>query len=61
MTCTHELFSLFQSEVEDTIKRLNLHKGVIGTIVVNTEGMILLLHLNFKLTNSFSLLRNQNS
>ncbi|ELT98680.1 hypothetical protein CAPTEDRAFT_219151 [Capitella teleta] len=27
------------SEVEDTIKRLNLHKGVIGTIVVNTEGI----------------------
>ena len=27
------------SEVEETLKRLVAHKGVIGTIVVNTDGV----------------------
>uniref|UniRef100_H2Z583 Dynein light chain roadblock n=1 Tax=Ciona savignyi TaxID=51511 RepID=H2Z583_CIOSA len=27
------------SEVEETIKRIQSHKGVIGTIVVNSEGI----------------------
>jgi len=27
------------SEVEDTLKRIQSHRGVIGTIVVNNEGM----------------------
>ncbi|XP_039277516.1 dynein light chain roadblock-type 2 isoform X2 [Nilaparvata lugens] len=27
------------SEVEDTLKRIQSHKGVIGTIVVNSEGI----------------------
>ena len=27
------------SEVEETLKRLVSHKGVIGTIVVNNEGV----------------------
>jgi len=26
------------SEVEDTLKRIQSHRGVIGTIVVNNEG-----------------------
>lgn len=29
------------SEVEDTLKRIQSHRGVIGTIVVNSEGRIL--------------------
>jgi len=28
----------FQSEVEDTLKRIQSHKGVQGLIVVNSEG-----------------------
>ncbi|MBN3278411.1 DLRB2 protein, partial [Polyodon spathula] len=28
-----------QSEVEETLKRIQSHKGVIGTIVVNAEGI----------------------
>ena len=28
----------FQSEVEETLKRIQGHKGVIGVIVVNQEG-----------------------
>jgi hypothetical protein len=31
---------LFQSEVEETLKRIQSHRGVIGTIVVNMEGML---------------------
>ncbi|XP_025413602.1 dynein light chain roadblock-type 2 [Sipha flava] len=27
------------SEVEDTLKRIQSHRGVIGTIVVNSEGI----------------------
>ena len=27
-----------QAEVEETLKRIQTHKGVIGTIVVNAEG-----------------------
>lgn len=31
----------FQSnEVEETMKRIQSHKGVVGTIVVNSEGII---------------------
>lgn len=29
-----------QSEVEETLKRIQSHKGVIGVIVVNQEGTI---------------------
>lgn len=29
---------LFQAEVEETLKRIQSHKGVIGTMVVNAEG-----------------------
>ena len=31
--------SIMASEVEETLKRLVAHKGVIGTIVVNTDGV----------------------
>ena len=33
-----ELYTM-ASEVEETLKRLVAHKGVIGTIVVNTDGV----------------------
>ena len=29
---------LFQSEVEETLKRIQSHRGVIGVIIVNNEG-----------------------
>ena len=29
---------LLQTEVEETLKRIQSHKGVIGTMVVNAEG-----------------------
>lgn len=32
---------LFQAEVEETLKRIQSHKGVIGTMVVNAEGKYL--------------------
>lgn len=30
---------VFQSEVEETLKRIQSHRGVIGVIVVNSEGI----------------------
>lgn len=29
---------ILQAEVEETLKRIEAHKGVIGTIIVNAEG-----------------------
>ena len=34
-----DLHIIMASEVEETLKRLVAHKGVIGTIVVNTDGV----------------------
>lgn len=28
-----------QSEVEETLKRISSHKGVIGTVIVNNDGV----------------------
>ena len=33
-------YSLFQAEIEETLKRIQSHKGVTGIIVVNQEGKI---------------------
>ena len=30
--------SVVQADVEDTLKRIETHKGVIGTVVVNGDG-----------------------
>lgn len=27
------------TEIEDTLKRIHAHKGVVGTIIVNSEGL----------------------
>lgn len=35
------------SEVEDTLKRIQSHRGVIGTIVVNNEGLYLLINVPY--------------
>jgi len=32
------IFFHFQSEVEDTLKRIQSHRGVQGLIVINSEG-----------------------
>lgn len=34
------LFHLFQSEVEETLKRIQSHRGVVGIMIVNNEGKI---------------------
>lgn len=36
--CEFSSLAVFQAEVEETLKRIQTHKGVIGTIVVNAEG-----------------------
>eukprot|EP00762_Andalucia_godoyi_P007303 ANDGO_01535.mRNA.1 hypothetical protein NCLIV_025350 len=28
------------SEIEDTLKRINTHKGVVGFVIVNDEGVV---------------------
>ncbi|MXQ86308.1 hypothetical protein E5288_WYG003113 [Bos mutus] len=35
----NEALGLVQAEVEETLKRIQSHKGVIGTMVVNAEGI----------------------
>jgi hypothetical protein len=39
---TFNISSSQASEVEETMKRIQSHKGVVGTIVVNSEGNCLL-------------------
>ena len=42
------------SEVEETLKRLVGHKGVIGTIVVNSDGIVSLFFGTLERTLFFS-------
>lgn len=35
------IFSFFQAEVEETLKRIQSQKGVQGIIVVNAEGILI--------------------
>ncbi|XP_044049638.1 dynein light chain roadblock-type 2 isoform X1 [Siniperca chuatsi] len=37
-SCRRQPFTDKMAEVEETLKRIEAHKGVIGTIVVNAEG-----------------------
>ena len=30
---------LLKSEIEETLKRISTHKGVLGIVIVNSEGM----------------------
>lgn len=36
----YELSSFLQSEVEETLKRIQSHKGVIGTLIINSDGKL---------------------
>jgi len=47
------------SEVEETLKRLVAHKGVIGTIIVNSEGIPIKSTLDQHTTTQYSGLINQ--
>ena len=47
------------SEVEETLKRLVTHKGVIGTIVVNSDGIPIKSTLDSHTTTQYSGLINQ--
>ena len=47
------------SEVEETLKRLVAHKGVIGTIVVNSDGIPIKSTLDSHTTTQYSGLINQ--
>ncbi|XP_044049639.1 dynein light chain roadblock-type 2 isoform X2 [Siniperca chuatsi] len=38
-SCRRQPFTDKMAEVEETLKRIEAHKGVIGTIVVNAEGI----------------------
>lgn len=45
------LFNVFnfipQAEVEESLKRIESHKGVIGTLVVNADGKSLCINMQF--------------
>jgi dynein light chain roadblock-type len=47
------------SEVEETLKRLVSHKGVIGTIIVNADGIPIKSTLDSHTTTQYSGLMNQ--
>jgi len=47
------------SEVEETLKRIQSHKGVIGTIIVNQEGIAIRSTLENSLTVQYSGLIHQ--
>lgn len=47
------------SEVEETLKRLIAHKGVIGTIVVNNDGIPIKSTLDNHTTTQYAGLINQ--
>ncbi|XP_034042327.1 dynein light chain roadblock-type 2-like [Thalassophryne amazonica] len=34
-------YFILQGDVEETLKRIEAHEGVIGTVVVNTKGIIM--------------------
>ena len=37
-SATATCVDLFQSEVEETLKRIQSHRGVVGIMIVNNEG-----------------------
>nr|XP_040574307.1 dynein light chain roadblock-type 2-like [Lepeophtheirus salmonis]ACO15208.1 Dynein light chain roadblock-type 2 [Caligus clemensi] len=47
------------SEVEETLKRLVSHKGVIGTLIVNSEGVPIKSTLDSHTTTQYAGLLNQ--
>ena len=47
------------SEVEETLKRIQAHKGVIGTIVVNQEGIAIRTTLDNSTTTQYAALYQQ--
>lgn len=36
----YKIYIFKAQEVEETMKRIQSHKGVVGTIVVNAEGIV---------------------
>jgi len=52
---------MFQSEVEDTLKRIQSHKGVQGLIVVNSEGTAWLIESKYMKTALIALLSSYNN
>ena len=53
------VYSKMSSEVEETLKRLVSHKGVIGTIVVNNDGIPIKSTLDNHTTTQYAGLINQ--
>ena len=51
--------TIMSSEVEETLKRLVAHKGVIGTIVVNNDGIPIKSTLDNHTTTQYAGLINQ--
>jgi len=47
------------AEVEETLKRIQSHKGVIGTIIINNEGVPIKTTLDSQLTVHYAALISQ--
>lgn len=55
----YEKIIIMSSEVEETLKKLVAHKGVIGTIVVNNDGIPIKSTLDNHTTTQYAGLINQ--
>uniref|UniRef100_A0A095A3L2 Dynein light chain roadblock n=1 Tax=Schistosoma haematobium TaxID=6185 RepID=A0A095A3L2_SCHHA len=50
---TKSLVYIFKSEVEETFKRLLAHKGVIGAIIVSSDGIAVRTSMDNSTTNHY--------
>uniref|UniRef100_UPI0037E7A241 dynein light chain roadblock-type 2-like n=1 Tax=Semicossyphus pulcher TaxID=241346 RepID=UPI0037E7A241 len=59
VACRGQKFTQIMAEVEETLKRIEAHKDVIGTIVVNAEGIPIRTTLDNSTTVRYALLLRQ--
>eukprot|EP01025_Chloroclados_australasicus_P041712 TRINITY_DN4438_c0_g1_i1.p3 TRINITY_DN4438_c0_g1~~TRINITY_DN4438_c0_g1_i1.p3 ORF type:complete len:168 (-),score=3.02 TRINITY_DN4438_c0_g1_i1:207-710(-) len=49
-----EIFHKMQSEIDATLQRINNHKGVLGTVIVDKEGQVLKTNLPQEQANQYA-------
>lgn len=50
-TCKFIAFIFQATEVEETIKRIQAHKGVMGVVIVNHEGLVDFFNVSVEILN----------
>ena len=59
LTRPHRTSQVMSSEVEETLKRINSHKGVKGVLIMNSEGIPIRSNLSDEDTENYSALVSQ--